>query len=104
MKIYLTSKAVVLMGLGLGWAGCALPPETGGNVEPSAPIVSEVSPGTELTTEPVGEASQGVTRADCIASWQHNLRLCDSSPPNLRPECWAACAALLAGCLAVAQG
>jgi hypothetical protein len=91
-------KMVVLMAMGLGWAGCALPQETGENVEPSAPIV------TEVTSERVGEAAQDVTRADCIASWQHNLQLCDSSPPNLRPECWAACAALLAGCLAVAQG
>jgi hypothetical protein len=91
-------KTVVLIGLVLGWAGCAQPPETGENVEPSTPTV------TEVTSERVGEAAQDVTRADCIESWQHNLKLCDASPPNLRPECWAACAALLAGCLAIAQG
>jgi hypothetical protein len=55
-------------------------------------------------TERVGEAAQDVTRAECIARWQYNLQLCNSSPPDLRPECWAACAGLLAGCLALSQG
>jgi hypothetical protein len=92
-------KTVVLMGLGLGWAGCVLPPEPGEQAEASAPIVVE-----EQAAEDTGEAAQDVTRAECIARWQYNLRLCDSSPPNLRPECWAACAALLAGCLALSPG
>lgn len=62
------------------------------------------SPGAEPTTEPVGEAAQPITRAECVARWQYNLRLCDASPPNLRPACWAACAGLLGGCLAVSEG
>lgn len=53
--------------------------------------------------EATGEAAEPWTRDDCYTAWKHNMKLCNTSPPNLRPECWAAASALLAVCLAAAQ-
>ena len=58
----------------------------------------------DAASEPTGEAALDWTRADCIAAWQHNGDLCNSSPPNVRPACFAAAATMLAACLAAAQG
>ena len=69
------------------------------------PGEAQGSPDFEPTaTEPVGEAAQNWTKADCYSMWQHNLQLCNSAPPNLRPECFAACAVMLGGCLAASEG
>jgi hypothetical protein len=95
-------KGVVML-VGLGCAGCGLAPEPNEWVEPRG-SVSQAPSTAEEATEPVGVAVENVTRADCIESWRHNLDLCNTSPPNLRPACFAACSAFLAGCLAVAQG
>jgi hypothetical protein len=54
--------------------------------------------------EPIGEAAQRWTRADCYTAWKHNGMLCNSSPPNLRLACYAAVAGILTACLAGAQG
>ena len=62
------------------------------------------SPGAELATEPVEAAAQDWTKADCYAMWKHNLQLCNSAPPNARPECIAACYVMLGACLAAAEG
>lgn len=59
---------------------------------------------SKMTIEPTEEAQEPWTRADCIRAWRHNLEQCEGSPPNLRPACWAAAHALLAACLAAAQG
>ena len=53
--------------------------------------------------EPIGEAEQEWTKSDCYNAWQYNVQGCNTSPPNLRPACWAAAAALLGACLATAQ-
>jgi hypothetical protein len=53
--------------------------------------------------EPIGQAEQKWTKADCYTAWKYNVNLCNTSPPNLRPACWAAAAALLGACLAAAQ-
>ena len=58
----------------------------------------------DAASEPIEEAAQDWTRADCISAWKHNGKLCNSSPPNARAACFAAVAAMLAGCLAGAQG
>jgi len=70
-----------------------------GTTRPAEPLDQ-----TEAASEPTEEAAQGWTAADCRTAWKHNLQVCNSAPPNLRPECWAACAVFLAGCLAAAQG
>jgi hypothetical protein len=44
------------------------------------------------------------TKSDCYNAWRHNMTGCNTSPPNLRPACWAAASALLAACLAASQG
>jgi hypothetical protein len=53
--------------------------------------------------EQTGEAEQEWTKADCYSAWKYNMNGCNTSPPNLRPACWAAASGLLAVCLAAAQ-
>lgn len=43
------------------------------------------------------------TKAQCYKAWKHNMKLCNASPPNMRPACWAAGSALLAACLKAAK-
>jgi len=43
------------------------------------------------------------TKKDCYDAWKYNMMMCNASPPNLRPACWAAASALLAACLGTAQ-
>lgn len=53
--------------------------------------------------EPIGQAEQKWTKADCYTSWKSNMLLCNTSPLNLRPQCFAAVYALLGACLAAAD-
>jgi hypothetical protein len=84
-------------------------PDTPRGTGTQSPEDSEPIGEAELTSanndpEPIGQAEQKWTKADCYTAWQHNGRLCDSSPPNLRLACYAAVAAVLTGCLAAADG
>jgi len=66
------------------------------------PASISTAPGSE-PIEPIGEAQQEATKAECYAAWKWNLTQCETSPPNLQPACWLACSALLAACLARAD-
>ena len=52
----------------------------------------------------VEQPSPAWTRADCHNAWKYNMKSCNTSPPNMRPACWAAASALLAACMASAKG
>ena len=71
----------------------------GGVAQPVEPLDQ-----ADATSEPTGEAAQAWTRADCIAMWQQNGNLCNSSPPHARVACFAAVATMMTACLAAAQG
>jgi len=43
------------------------------------------------------------TKQQCYKAWKHNTRLCNTSPPRLRPPCWLAASAMLAACLKAAR-
>jgi hypothetical protein len=68
---------------------------------PEASELTSASAGNDA--EPIGEAEQEWTKSDCYSAWQYNVQGCNTSPPNLRPACWAAAAALLGACLATAE-
>jgi hypothetical protein len=84
-----------------GSVGAEPTPTTG---EGGATQPAEPPDQADAASEPTGEAAQEWTRADCLASWQHNGNVCNSSPPNVRVACFAAVAAMLTACLAAAQG
>ncbi len=89
--------AAACLALALAAASCASLP--GEEELAPADVLSEPAEPPERT----GEVEQPWTGADCYAAWKHNMELCNGSPPNLRPECWAAASALLAVCLAAAE-
>jgi hypothetical protein len=71
---------------------------------PDEPTEEVSEPSADNPPEAIEEAEQDWTRADCYTAWRHNMHGCNSSPPNLRPACWAAASAPLTACLAASQG
>jgi hypothetical protein len=85
-------------------ASCLRAPEADDTAPPAATSTASASiEGASEPAEPIGEAQQKATKAECYAAWKWNLTQCETSPPNLQPACWFACSALLAACLATAQ-
>ncbi len=74
-------------------------------VEPLGPKeLNDVVESLEPPVYTIDEPNPAWTRADCVKSWKMNMSGCNTSPPNLRPACWAAASALFAACAAAAQG
>lgn len=103
---------VLFLSCVLGTAACYQSPGTTADTPQGtgaqSPEDSEPTGQAELTSinkgpEPIGQAEQKWTKADCYTAWKSNMLLCNASPPNLKPECWAAVSALLGACLAAAD-
>lgn len=103
---------VFSLSCALGAAGCVQEPDTSPDMpqatgtqspEDSEPIGEPEPTSANNDPEPIGQAEQKWTKADCYTAWKSNVALCNASPPNLRPECWAAVSALLGACLAAAE-
>ncbi len=95
------AASALVLSCALFAISCVQSPDESPTAEPGE---AQGSRGAELTTERVGEAAQDWTKADCYAMWRHNSELCNSAPPDLRAECFAACAVMLGACLAAAEG
>jgi hypothetical protein len=106
MQAKLLLAAVLCLPISLCAGSCIQSPEdlqlTSADNDPEPIEQAEITSAAN-DPEPIGEAEQEWTKADCYTAWKYNMVLCNSSPPNLRPQCWAAASALLGACLATAQ-